>query len=692
MKRFIIISLLVAAATPLFACIGIETHNHYLFRVYDMTEFRDRVDRITRDNWKAYLGLDSTEYFWFDAKEVAEAARAKGDELMVSYVNHLSTYLDCASDVISEHWDYPSKEDLQARSNKLLVVRQYALGKVKTRLRSQHALLYMRCNMILGRHSENVQFWEQTASKFINSVYRDMMMNIYAGALVKTGRADEGGEIFMQQGDYQSLMTIYYKRRSFDAIRQVYERNPNHSALPFLLQDFVNNAQEAYDSEHDKEWPGKLFIRNIQRDEAMKMAAFAWQVVCDGKSEVPAMWAAAAAWLNYMFGDKKDAVRYAETARFAQGTEMMKDCARVLQIYIRSAVEAPTLSLDNALAADLQWLTEKSEEGISDDKPYYEHNYFYFNARDRIVHQVLADKYQAQGRTSTALALYYLAGSYTYDYALDTMAVEHLLEYYAYAKSRTTNNKLDDFLKKKLETNDDELINLIGTKYLRLAQWEESIKWLDKVPVEFYNTKGYAVYATFRTPDVEPWIKRQWLDEDHEVPFDQIRLSANPRKAVAQEIMQLEKGLNLLKGEARLQRCYDLAVRYAQIHITGDCWYVLHDAKSTYYDPTEPAEPNEVDFAAKAVQMLRQTANSTDFKLKERALFALSYIYLNPDCWHDTRWNSETADDDWIAVPDRQQYRNFEALLKHERTNPTQTSLYVSRCDEYRQFKKHYHK
>ena len=425
MKRFIIISLLVAAATPLFACIGIETHNHYLFRVYDMTEFRDRVDRITRDNWKAYLGLDSTEYFWFDAKEVAEAARAKGDELMVSYVNHLSTYLDCASDVISEHWDYPSKEDLQARSNKLLVVRQYALGKVKTRLRSQHALLYMRCNMILGRHSENVQFWEQTASKFINSVYRDMMMNIYAGALVKTGRADEGGEIFMQQGDYQSLMTIYYKRRSFDAIRQVYERNPNHSALPFLLQDFVNNAQEAYDSEHDKEWPGKLFIRNIQRDEAMKMAAFAWQVVCDAKTESPAMWAAAAAWLNYMFGDKKDAVRYAETARFAQGTEMMKDSARVLQIYIRSAVEAPTLSLDNALAADLQWLTEKSEEGISDDKPYYEHNYFYFNARDRIVHQVLADKYQAQGRTSTALALYYLAGSYTYDNALDTMAVEH---------------------------------------------------------------------------------------------------------------------------------------------------------------------------------------------------------------------------------------------------------------------------
>lgn len=691
MKRFIIISLLVAAATPLFACLGIETHNRYLFRVYEMAEFRDCVDRITCNNWKAYLGIDSTEYFWFRAEDVIEAARIKGDELMVSYVNHLNTYLDCASDVSAESWDYPSKEDLQERSKKLLVVRQYALGKVKSRLRSQHALLYMRCNMLLGRHAENVQFWEQTASKFIDTVYRDMMQNIYAGALAKTGRVDQGAEIFAQQGDYQSLMTIYYKRRSFDAIRQVYERDPNHAALPFLLQDFVNNAQEAYDREHDHDWPGKLFIRDIEREEAMKMAAFAYQVVCDGKSEVPTMWAAASAWLNYMFGDKNTALNYINTACTAQGTDMMKDCSRALQIYIRSAVEPITPTLDNALATDLQWLTDKIQQETPEEKPYYECNYFYLSARDRIVHQVLADKYQAQGRTSTALALYSLSGSYNYENALDTMAVERLLEYYAYVKSRSTNNKLDDYLKSKLEAKDDEFNNLIGTKYLRLAQWEEGIKWLDKVPLQFYNERGYAVYANFRTPDVEPWIKRQWLDEDHEVPFDQIRLPANPRKVVAQEIMQLEKGLNLLKGNARLQRCYDLAVRYAQIHITGDCWFVLHDGKSTWYEP-DHQEPNEVDFASKAVQMLRQVASSTDFKLKERALFALSYIYLNPDCWYDSRWDSSISDYKWIAVPDRQQYRNFEALLLHERSNPTQTSLYVSRCDEYRQFKKHYHK
>ena len=73
-----------------------------------------------------------------------------------------------------------------------------------------------------------------------------MMKNIYAGALYKTGRSAEAGELFAEMGDYNSLMTQYYKKRSFAAIRQEYLSNPNAKVLPFLLQDFVNNAQSVW--------------------------------------------------------------------------------------------------------------------------------------------------------------------------------------------------------------------------------------------------------------------------------------------------------------------------------------------------------------------------------------------------------------------------------------------------------------
>ena len=165
-------------------------------------------------------------------------------------------------------WDYPTPQDISAQQRKLQIVRLYALGKIKTKLRSQHALLYMRCNMMLGQHKDNITFWEQTASQFINTVYKDMMKNIYAGALYKTGRTAEAGELFAEMDDYESLMTIYYKKRSYLAISQQYKQNPNAKVLPFLLQDFVNNAQEAQDAKGEGAIGGKLFIRDINQQES----------------------------------------------------------------------------------------------------------------------------------------------------------------------------------------------------------------------------------------------------------------------------------------------------------------------------------------------------------------------------------------------------------------------------------------
>ena len=159
MKRFIIISLLTALVGRAFPCAYPGTDNYYLFCVCDKQEFSDRVNSITQDNWKAYLGSDK-EYYWFDADEVINFAQGKGDALMVSYVKNLQKYLQCSDEVRNEQWDYPTKAQLQQRRQTLQSVRTYASSKLKTRLRSQHALLYMRCNMLLGNHSTNVTFWE----------------------------------------------------------------------------------------------------------------------------------------------------------------------------------------------------------------------------------------------------------------------------------------------------------------------------------------------------------------------------------------------------------------------------------------------------------------------------------------------------------------------------------------------------
>ena len=177
MKRSILISLLALLALPMLGCGWYGTDNIYLYRVYDSKEFSERVDEITRDNWKAYLG-NTDEYYYFNADEVIKTARAKNDALMASYVQNLQKDLKICDEVRYDQWDYPTKEKLAQRNQALRAIQAYALGKVKTKLRSQHVLLYMRCNMVLGLNKDNVTFWEGTASQFIETVYKDMMKNI----------------------------------------------------------------------------------------------------------------------------------------------------------------------------------------------------------------------------------------------------------------------------------------------------------------------------------------------------------------------------------------------------------------------------------------------------------------------------------------------------------------------------------
>ena len=673
MKRFIIISLLAAMVLPSFACAGIGTDNYYLFCVCDKQEFSTRVYAICNKNWQAYLG-DTKDYFWFRADEVIEAAQKKNDPLMVSYLKHLKLYLDCADQVSSEQWNYPTKEELAKREKTLLQVQAYASGKIHSKLRSQHALLYMRANMLLGNHYENVNFWEQTASQFIETVYKDMMKNIYAGALLKRGRADEAGRIYAEQGDWRSLMTQYYKNRSYEAIRQEYLRDANSAVLPFLLQDFVNNAQEAVDAEKGYGMEGKLFIRKIVRNEAEQMMKFARQVVSEGKTRVPALWKTAQAWLEYLYDKKQQAVKDIYTATTLEGTERMKDVARVIQLYVNSDQQPVSAQFDNWVAGEFKWL--KSHSSSSDEMSnYYDH------ALHRIVHQVLGEKYNEAGNYLTSLAIYKAAGHYRFESIIDTMKVGNLQKYVYYCQ-KPASTPLEEVLKPLQDMKLDEMNDLVGTKYMRLCQWDKAMQWLSKVPLQFYNERGYACYAYYRRYTVEPWIQRQWLKSYIEYSDNKCQLNQHPKMTFCREMQKMEGELNVLSGQEKQQRCYDLAVRYAQANFTGDCWFLMRDGKSIY----DKLRANETDLAAKALGYLKEASASSDFKLKEKALFAMTYYYMYKDPWFSMEWDSSKLEDVMKVNTASPQYQALTELARFEQQNSQRTSQYVSRCDNYTTF------
>ena len=147
--------------------------------------------------------------------------------------------------------------------------------------------------------------------------------------------------------------------------------------------------------------------------------------------------------------------------------------------------------------------------------------------------------------------------------------------------------------------------------------------------------------------------------------------------------------MNVLSGKALCQRCYNLATYYAQANFTGDCWWLMRDGKSF----SDTLRVNEVDLRAKTKELLQKASQTTDLALKEKALFALSYgeLYKEEQRWFTKEWNDEAYEYDYKPSPNTLQFRAFAALANFEKQNATHTSQYVSRCDEYIQFRKQFH-
>ena len=144
----------------------------------------------------------------------------------------------------------------------------------------------------------------------------------------------------------------------------------------------------------------------------------------------------------------------------------------------------------------------------------------------------------------------------------------------------------------------------------------------------------------------------------------------------------MEGELNVLSGQAASQHYYDLAIRYAQAHFRGDCWWLMRNGKSV----NDTLREGESDLAQIAVNLLQKASMSQDSALKERTIFALCYGNLYNTYWYRSVWNSETYKYDIEPDKESQQYAALNRLFDFEASRTP--APYVSRCDEFNTFKK----
>lgn len=712
MRKFLAISLLaLGLATDGYGCGGgAWTYNYYLFSVFNrerMNEnlFRERLDVF----WKNYTNGLVDGWQWHQ-EDILSYAEEKGDGEMQDYLKHLSNYLEI-SDQLQETWSYPTKEQLQERQQMLRSMIRKADDYQGSRLKAQWMLLRMRAQMVLGNHQDNIDYWLEKGSTLPASVYRDMMENIYAGALMKTGRRNDACNIFAAQGDLVSMKWGMRKFRNVAGIQTIYQENPNMPTLNYLVQDFVNNAQETLDTRLGDsedagdllEWIETIGARFINYPEVMRFTNFANQVIVEGKTDSPALWQAAVGELQFLYGHHDQAVETLTKAMKMDGTQRMKDNARAIRLVASAGSNMfKTKKYQKWVVGEMKWLREKAQE----EGGYYNH---YREVMARLVYTELVPRYKEAGQKELAAALLAMyndeevmwgkreSGEDAYDYddsswnsnyssdfyiELTSLSGEEMVRFISWMKQKPK-GELEAWARRAIPTDEQYYYDLVGTRYLAEGRFAEAEAMLAKVSPSFMEKQNISYYLANRDYAFPRWLGRQKAPKGvREEGAGLGRLTDNPKLRFCKEMQDLESQYRLGSRETKEKVAYELAVRYYQASIWGDCWYLTHYGWSS----ADTVEDGELDYVGRAVEYLEVSRQSSDLTLCKNSLYALAFIPLDPWCEIGYDWKLG----DYVYTPLRaaRQYKALDNLDMFMRQHPQLQDRYTTKCDVLKCFRK----
>ena len=289
MRKFIFVSLFaLSLCGDAWACVSeAPTHNSYVFSVFRRESMQSPFSSGINSYWKNYAGepsSDSPEYYKWYHDRIDSVARSRGDVAMQKYMQLLDRYLRVCDEVSLDSWEYPTMGQLVKRKSTLQYILKNAWDAVKSgsAMKEQNVLMVMRANMMMGYDQANIDYWNSTASSLPKGVWRDAARNIYARALLKTGKRLEACNIYAEQGDMQSIKWTMRKYRNLAGIKNVYASEPDAYSLLFLVQDFVNNVQETLDEttdgKVDADWVKMKGAEVVADSDAKEFVAFADKV------------------------------------------------------------------------------------------------------------------------------------------------------------------------------------------------------------------------------------------------------------------------------------------------------------------------------------------------------------------------------------------------------------------------------
>lgn len=722
MKKFFIISLLLLLPAMAKPCFDIGYGNKY-WSYFMLREFGNDFEPDFLKFWNDYTGAKLDEYDLrlltensavnLDDYKIYAAAKKKNDSEMLEYLRLNNLYrqrrnndYDFCSNLYKEaygdeydpewnDWYYPTKNDLDKAKANLNEVITAAKAYKGTKYADRYILLAMRALFQSGQFDEVIKYYSESLSRIpATSDCLLLIDDLYAGALLRTGKKEEAIEIYAKINDNVSLSWCVAGKYEYKTLMDTYNKNHNSKAIPWIMIQFIDNIYYELGRKEFYDKDDSLHNLAVKR-EAANFVAEANRIADSKATDNPALWKSAAAYCNYRLGNHQDAKKQIDAAMSMAGSASVKENARMTRLLIYAADPNYTPAYANFMLTELKWLKSK----VKADVENYIENY-------ETIHNAIADKQLKAAVGGLHLAI---CKSDPYMYANDNglgwfMSIDnpgkqdYSSRYFAslceltaaetedFYNKFATRDELSKWLWGQIVHDQDYFNDLIGTKYLAEGNYQKAIPFLQKVPYTFLDNQAIAKYMIYRTYEIPKWTRLQlegcdintWFsEEDSNLP----PLGSNPKLDFCNDM------LSLMAQASKPQNAYDIATLLYQASNKGDCWYLAYYYHSEYL--VAQTTPAEIDFVKEVRRHLETAATSTDPKLKENALFALAYTSI-PDSYETREYNYNTDKYETTVDRNHQNFKDFQRLYDFEKgRTPSQL---VTECDSYDYFVRNYAK
>lgn len=703
------------------------TYNYYVFKITDCCsryEYNMQIDERLRKEWCNYTGRnisynDIQDYVKLrendintSSNPIVTSARAKSDTEMLNYMKLLATYLETV-EPMSNEWHYADENETRAYKASLRTILAKAKAYHGTTLKDRYTLLQMRILLHLEDYNACEALYNSEYGRMQKGIFADMMRGYYAGALKRNNKREAAAAIFVELGDMQSARHCLNKTNNVKCLEAAVNADPNSPVVSFMLEEIMNSVQESYDflqrnTEYqmdEEDWFSMTNVYNVNDQQRKQLMNLCDRMLSDSKVKNKQQWLSAKAYLHYFLKDYQTAYDEICKACKMSGSDASKDCARVLRMLFVAKLPDTQL-VEKIYLEDFPWLVKKMRDVADAQKDTevpeqlksnkgewcYLDNQWQRSAQRVLIHG-LAAHYKDNGNTFMNLVVWrmvntveagedasrnteYLAqDDYQHYSLLQNLSLNDLNAYYDFLFNQN-HTKLQQYLIDNGLHTRVAYADYIGTRCLAMGRWQEAIKWMENIPMNYLSRQHIAVYAGMRDFTLDRWFNH--IDVPESMEYEPYNLTRNKKIDYCRAVMATEQAYQSATGENRCYLAYELASLYFQASAKGDCWWLARYGVSPASEDVKQNPESTLDFAQKAYDTLADALRTSDKDLKAKALYARLYIPIDPVVTFTYNWQKDRYESKVNASsPQYKDLLSYAAFRAANRNLPS----FFSTCD-----------